>query len=157
MQTGIVEAPYLSVSAGFQKAVEKRTEGRRDKNCGLIFLKKLCAVDGDFLTRRCYRYRKRKAETVGNSAPTIETSSSVRGLHAGEAFEQVGSLFTTEESASAVFLFFCFLFVLRGTLRKVAFLTSAFLARSLDPFQSRHRRRGKKMPSMLSLQGSDGS
>ena len=84
----------------------------------------------------------------------------LRGLHAGEAFEQVGSLFTTEEFASAVFcLFFVvvFLLVLRGALRVVAFLTSAFLARSLDPFQSRHRRKGKKGPSMLSLQGLDGS
>ena len=88
MQAGIVEAPYLSVSAGFQKAVERsglKEDG--DKNCGLIYKKKerkkrkkLCAVDGDFLTGRCYRYRTRKAETAGNSAPTIETSSSVTGF-----------------------------------------------------------------------------
>ena len=41
MQAGIVEAPYLSVSAGFQKAVERsglKEDG--DKNCGLIYKKK---------------------------------------------------------------------------------------------------------------------
>lgn len=113
----------------------------------------MCAVDGDFLTQRCYRYRKRKAETVGNSAPTIETSSSVRGLHAWEAFEQVGSLFTTEESASAVLFLFCFFVGSKGHIEESCLPHVCLPRQKPGPFSKQTPQEGKENAQHVELAG----